>query len=96
MILIDKVRKVAPTKRYKYMTSCHMVSTDSLDELCEFAEFLGLNPDWLQLSNKGIPHFDMTKSTLERLGSLKSLTNTKVELVSSKELVRRAWRYPLD
>lgn len=37
---------------------CHMLA-DTLAELQEMAGRIGADPDWLQVSNSGIPHYDV-------------------------------------
>lgn len=39
--------------------SCHLTA-DSLQELHEFAENLGMKRRWFQVSRKGVPHYDLT------------------------------------
>lgn len=57
----------------------HMFSDESIAELDEFAEKLGLNPRWIQNSN-GFVHYDVTESKRQlalRLGA---------KLISYREL----------
>lgn len=49
--------KAAP--RVKYW--CHMMA-DSVEELHEMAANIGLKREWFQMSNSGLPHYDLTKS----------------------------------
>ena len=40
--------------------SCHLIA-DSVSELIEFAESIGLRPEWFQ--QKSSPHFDLTAAS---------------------------------
>ncbi len=46
--------------------SCHMYA-DSLKELHAAAVDAGLKPSWFQVSNNGIPHYDLTESRRKRV-----------------------------
>lgn len=62
----------------------HLTSDASLNELFDFARDLGLKREWLQV--KSILHYDLTSPEYERALALGA------QLVSSRELVRRAIR----
>jgi hypothetical protein len=70
--------------RYRHRRCGHLVSDLSLDELHRFAAILGLRREWFQLGS--IPHYDLTGDAYLRALELGA------ELVSSRELVRRAVR----
>lgn len=38
------------------------LGADSLEEMHEFAQRLGLKRSWFQVSSSGIPHYDITRS----------------------------------
>lgn len=38
------------------------LGADSLEEMHEFAQRLGLKRSWFQVSSSGIPHYDITQS----------------------------------
>ena len=38
------------------------LGADSLEEMHEFAQRLGLKRSWFQISSSGIPHYDITQS----------------------------------
>jgi len=63
----------------------HLVSDSSIEELHAFAERLGLRREWLQ--RRSIPHYDLTGERYELARAMGA------ELISSRELVRRAVRY---
>jgi hypothetical protein len=70
--------------RYWHRRCGHLVSDTSLEELHGFAAALGLRREWFQLGS--IPHYDLT-------GEVYELAIARgAELVSSRELVRRALR----
>jgi hypothetical protein len=61
VILVDPLREYTTSLRYKQW--CHMVSTDSLDELHAFAAKLGLKREWAQLRPKvSAAHYDLVPS----------------------------------
>ena len=65
----------------------HLVSTDSLQELHEFARKIGLKRHWFQRGKSGRhPHFDLWGGMLEKA------RRAGAERVTSKELVQRAFR----
>lgn len=64
--------------RGHHVRNCHMFA-DSVDELLEFAERIGLKPRWLQ--GKRAIHFDLTESRRK----------AAVEL-GAVELTRKTWR----
>ena len=84
MILVDRPRRVTPTKAYPYTTAFHIVSTVDVDELCAFAEQLGLREAWLQTHR--IAHFDAIGSKHSKAIALGA------RLVTTREIVRRACR----
>lgn len=52
-VYVDRMR--TPFKR---MIMCHMLA-DTLEELYVMAEHIGADRGWLQVSNGGIPHYDV-------------------------------------
>lgn len=50
---------------WKLGPSCHFYA-DSLKELHAAAMDIGLKPSWFQVSNSGIPHYDLTESRRKR------------------------------
>jgi hypothetical protein len=66
-----------------YTDGAHLIA-ESLDELCSYADKIGLNRYWLQLSGKNLhPHFDICGKVKERI-----LADVSVKKVSAKEIVR--------
>lgn len=57
MIYIDALKACTPKKGWRWNSSCHMFA-DSLEELHEFAERIGMRRAWFQ--NKKLPHYDLT------------------------------------
>lgn len=62
------------------MVMCHMVA-DTLEELHDMAEMLGLKRSWFQ--NKRMPHYDISKSVRARAVGLGAVE------ISSRELVMK-------
>lgn len=52
-VYVDNMRA-----KYQGMVMCHMVA-DTLEELHIMAEKIGLRPEWFQMSNSGVPHYDI-------------------------------------
>jgi Protein of unknown function (DUF4031) len=52
-VYVDNLRDYG----WRHGPSCHLIA-DSVDELIEFAESIGLRPEWFQ--SKSSPHFDLT------------------------------------
>jgi len=70
---------------FRHRRCGHLVSDASLEELHLFSENLGMRREWFQ--RRSIPHYDLT-------GERYDLALTRgAELVSSRELVRRAVRW---
>ena len=57
-VYVDQERRVGQTPRWQYKYACHMVA-DSLQELREMADKIGLSPEWEQQSAHHV-HFDLT------------------------------------
>lgn len=47
--------------RFGRMIMCHMMA-DTLEELHEMAHRIGLKRRWFQMSNRGMPHYDISLS----------------------------------
>jgi hypothetical protein len=56
MVYVDELREHDTPLRFKIW--CHMTA-DSLGELHEMAEKIGMRREWFQLSRKGVPHYDL-------------------------------------
>jgi hypothetical protein len=66
-----------------YTDGSHLIA-ESLDELCAYADKIGLNRYWLQLSGRNLhPHFDICGKVKERI-----LADINVKKVSAKEIVK--------
>ena len=84
-ILLDSFHNRARGPIHFWHRRCgHLVSDTSLEELHAFAVALGLRREWLQSGS--IPHYDLTGAAY-RLALAHG-----AELVSSREIVRRAVR----
>lgn len=58
-VYVDPLTRVSITDDWPFSHSCHLIA-DTLNELHEFAERLGLKRNWFQ--NKRVPHYDLTKN----------------------------------
>lgn len=73
----------APIWPFGRMRMCHMLA-DSLDELHEMADKIGVNRKWFQ--NERYPHYDICKSkraTAVKLGAIEIGKKKFVELAKS-------------
>lgn len=85
-ILIDSFMNGARGPfHFRHRRCGHLVSDTSIEELHAFAEKLGMRREWFQ--RRSIPHYDLTG---ERYNLALAMG---AELVSSRELVRRAVRW---
>lgn len=67
--------------------SCHLIA-DSVEELIEFAESMGMRREWFQA--KSTPHFDLTVDGRKAAVSLGAIELTNRELVAKiRELRQR-------
>jgi Protein of unknown function (DUF4031) len=80
MVYVDSERN-----QYGRMIMCHMVA-DTLDELHEMAQRIGLQRRWFQASRAGTPHYDICQSKRALAVSFGAVEIGRRELV---ELVRR-------
>lgn len=65
---------------YRGMRMSHMVG-DSLEELHEMAEKVGLRTRWFQHSWIGIPHYDVCDSVRKRVIFMGAIPVTRAEMV---------------
>lgn len=71
------------THKYRNMVMCHMAA-DSVEELHNMADKIGVNRKWFQVSNSGIPHYDIC------MEKRKAAVRLGAESVTPRELVTRA------
>jgi len=57
-VYVDEIAVCIKNKSWPYSQACHLVS-DTVDELNQFAQQLGLKQKWFQ--GKSLPHYDLTK-----------------------------------
>ncbi len=63
-VYVDELKNIVPldAKTRRVSTRwCHLFS-DDVDELHEFARSIGMKRAWFQISNAGVPHYDLTAS----------------------------------
>ena len=65
---------------WRHGPSCHLIA-DSVEELIEFAEVIGMRREWLQ--TKSTPHFDLTAG-----GRSLAVANGAIQL-TNRELVAK-------
>ena len=52
-------------KKRKGKWSKHLMTDNCMEELRAFAEMAGLKQEWFQVSNKGIPHYDVFSNKID-------------------------------
>lgn len=75
-VYVDSLRDYG----WRHGPSCHLIA-DSVEELIEFAEAMGLRREWFQ--PKSSPHFDLTADGREL-----AIRNGAIE-INQHELVRK-------
>jgi len=59
-VYVDDLTRMGWRMYGKFIPSCHMIA-DSVEELVEFAERIGLHRRWVQGTTNGrTPHYDLT------------------------------------
>ena len=62
-VYVDSLAPCMRTNYFPYTESCHLIA-DSVSELHEFADKLGLKRSWFQ--EKSSPHYDLTKGMRQK------------------------------
>jgi len=87
MIYVDALRKVAPSKGWRWDRSAHMIA-DTLGELHCAALAIGLRREWFQPSS--FPHYDLTATRHARALEVGAKLVDRRELVAVIRRVRAA------
>ena len=58
-VYIDTMQPCMTNSKWRHETVCHLMA-DSLEELHEFADSIGLKRSWFQSSAR-FPHYDLTE-----------------------------------
>lgn len=64
-VYVDALRATVPNRNWKFTEGCHMFA-DSLEELNEFAQQIGMSRAWLQGGRGRLLHYDLTKAKREK------------------------------
>lgn len=86
-VYVDNLRDYG----WRHGPSCHLIA-DSVDELIEFAERMGLKREWFQ--PKSSPHFDLTAEGREiaiRNGAIELTQRNFVVKLREIRIVRESW-----
>ncbi len=65
---------------------CHLSSTESAEELHEFAARLGLKRAWYHENSRNHPHYDLTTRRIRR-----KAVEMGAVVVSTIELLKKSW-----
>ena len=87
MIYVDALRRVAPTERWRWRQSAHMIA-DTLGELHTAALAIGLRRQWFQ--PRSFPHYDLTVARHARALEVGAKLVDRRELVAVIRRVRAA------
>ena len=74
---------------WRHGPSCHLIA-DSVEELIEFAESMGMRREWFQA--KSTPHFDLTADGRTAAVSMGAIELNNRELVAKIRELRRKGR----
>lgn len=83
-VYVDRLQPTIPSPYWKWGESAHLIA-DTLDELHEFAQGIGLRREWFQ--PKSFPHYDLTP------GRHRKALQRGAKLVDRRELVAVMRRY---
>lgn len=87
-VYVDQLLPCIPNKNWRYSKSCHLIA-DTLEELHDFAQQLGLRRAWFQ--NKILPHYDLTGNKRKqalKLGAIE-ISRNKIKKLIEIEVKRR-------
>ena len=91
MICVDYIQPCLPNRRWKWDHVSHLYCepTDDLELLHDFALKLGMRRHWFQVSNSGMPHYDLNAEL-----RVEAILLGAREVTSRTTLVNtiRAWR----
>ena len=92
MIYVDPLMDCMPNRRWRWNQASHLVA-DTVDELHEFAEQLGLKRAWFQSAGT-IPHYDLTvykRRQAVRLGASElTMREMALRISASRKAVKGA------
>lgn len=83
-VLVDDAYIPARVGRYQNKW-CHLISDESVEELHEFAQSIGLKRSWFQ-DHSRLPHYDVT------VGMRRKAVDAGAEEITSMDLGRLMWR----
>lgn len=90
MVYVDTARN-----RFGRMIMCHMIA-DSLDELHEMADAIGMKRHWFQAPPKAsFPHYDVSLSRRMKAIELGAVELARAEFVAAMQRIR-AVKAPQD
>lgn len=75
---------------YRHMIMCHMVA-DTLDELHDMAQRLGLKRQWFQVSRGGMPHYDVCQTKRAQAVKFGAVEVNRRQMVELMKKERAAW-----
>ena len=84
MVYVDSLMGWPSSKRWRYGKACHLFVPfgEPIETLHEFARKLGMRREWFQVSNSGLPHYDLTASRRERAVALGAIEASREFTVS--------------
>ncbi|MFA5766448.1 MAG: DUF4031 domain-containing protein [Candidatus Paceibacterota bacterium] len=87
-VYVDELFDTEKTPRWRYAKACHLTA-DTLEELHEFAERIGMKKQWFQ-NHPRHPHYDLTvgrRRTAVRLGAVEVKAREKAEAERTRRLM---------
>lgn len=92
-VYVDNLQNWGQSRTWRLGASCHMIA-DTLDELHEMADSIGMKRAWFQ-AKASTPHYDLTASRRDKAVKLGATVLDRAAFVAKLQEIRAASR-PLD
>jgi len=85
-VYVDRLFNTKRSKKWPYTQACHLIA-DSVSELHEFADRLGLKRSWFQKESSH-PHYDLTRNMRNKAVKLGAIELEGLELAKKMRSIR--------
>jgi hypothetical protein len=79
-VYVDPMQPVIPNRNWRSASACHMFA-DTVTELHEMAQAIGLRRSWFQHRAGRLPHYDLTTSKRREAVAMGAVQMTRREAV---------------